>query len=123
MIRLFIAAVPGGKYALALWDLLTSRIGLMLIASVLAFYAGYRMADGSNEVRNLQAQINTLMADLNAARTAEVMARAQAIKAEIEADKNQERVDALEADLAKRAQERSSCALSESDARRLRGIR
>jgi len=115
--------VPGLNVIVMAWNILTSRIGLALIVGLGAFIAGYQYADDANHVKNLQAQIEILNTDIRISREAETLAKAQSVQQEILADKNQERVDALEADLAKRAQERKSCALSESDARRLRNIR
>lgn len=98
-----------------------------LLAIALAFlsggWLGYRYEVHATKADKLRSEIAALKVDLNIAKTAEVMARAQVDGLDQSLKQNQEKVDALFADLSKRAVARKSCSLSDRDARRLRDIR
>jgi uncharacterized protein YlxW (UPF0749 family) len=106
-----------------LWRLATSKVGLIVLALVIGFGVGYRRATNVANAAALRAEIASLKADFEIAKHAEYEAAKQAADLEASLKNNQEKVDALLADLSKRSVARSSCALSERDARRLRNIR
>jgi uncharacterized protein YlxW (UPF0749 family) len=129
MIKLFLAGLPGGPVLLGLWSFLTSTIGLVLIAAVIAYTAGYKAADKKADLQRLQAEIATLKADQATSENARTLAERQASSLEAHLKSNQEKVDALTADLAKRKAARPSgtpardCGISARDARSLSNIR
>lgn len=129
MIKLFLAGLPGGPVLLGLWSFLTSTIGLVLIAAVIAYTAGYSAADKKADLQRLQAEVATLKADQATSENARILAERQASSLESHLKTNQEKVDALTADLAKRKATRPpgsparDCGLSSGDVERLRNIR
>lgn len=114
--------LPGGNIAVGGLNFLTSRIGMALLAAVIAFGAGYRMADHNADVVRLRDQLASVQRDLDTASGAERLARAQAASQDALNQKNQDRINALLADLQKRAPG-DRCPLGRLDAERLRGIR
>lgn len=120
--------VPGGGAATALGAMAggllrfaTSTIGMVLIAAVLAYGGGWREARKKCEAESARARLAIAQADLTAASVAATMTEAQTGQLEAEERANKEKVDALLSDLRKRPGR--ACGLSESDARRLRGLR
>jgi hypothetical protein len=118
-----LSLVPGGNVVRAAFSFLTSKVGLVLVASIAAFIAGHRVASNASAERNLKAQIERLEKDLAISKMAEGLAKSQSEALDRAVASNKEKVDALLADLHKRAPARAACALNERDARRLRNIR
>jgi hypothetical protein len=52
-----ITALPGGPWIVAGWKFLTSRVGVVIVCSVLAAASGYNMARQTQERVVLQAQL------------------------------------------------------------------
>lgn len=105
-----------------LWRLATSRLGLVVIAALAGWWWGWSGAREACEADALRAQIAAMRADVVAAREAERRAARQAEQLAAEAATNQERVDALTADLAS-LPDGDGCRASGDDVRRLRDIR
>ncbi|MGP9819161.1 hypothetical protein ACTZWW_04020 [Salinarimonas sp. NSM] len=105
-----------------LWRLATSRLGLIVIAAALGWWWGASSAREACEADRLREVIAAMQADVVAAREAERRAARQAEQLAAEAASNQERVDALTADLAS-LPEGDRCRASGDDVRRLRDIR
>jgi phage-related minor tail protein len=113
--------IPGWTYLRSAWTLASTRMGIALIALLVGWYSGYRHAEHKADVASLQAQIAILKQDASFARQAEQSALIQTEALARHLIINQEKVDALAADL--KTRDRGSCAVSERDARRLRSIR
>lgn len=121
--RAILELIPGGALVSRAWSLATTKLGIAVIALLIGLATGYNWSSERSEIDNLKAQITTLRVDAAIARAAENLATTQAIDLGKTSTSNQEKVDALLADLARRSKERRSCALSDSDARRLRDIK
>lgn len=108
-----------------IWQIVSSRIGIALIAGIASYGVGYHRghghADQSAQVTALQSQVDATRADLKAAQSAERIARAQAEQLADITLKQTERVNDLEQDLATRPG-RDICRVSDADARRLLDI-
>ncbi|TXM68306.1 hypothetical protein [Methylobacterium sp. WL120] len=130
MIKLFLASLPGGGVLVAIWSFLTSTIGMVLVASAIAYGAGYSAADHKADLKRLEAEVATLKADQRTSEGARILAEKQSGSLEANLRQNQEKYDVLKADLAKRRSEAAKkpgsptrdCGLSSSDLNRLRDI-
>lgn len=114
--------------AFALWGLLPSPLRRLLVVVAVAgaaFAAGYLKADNrakhAAEVASLEARLATAKADLETARIMEGAAKEKAADLEASEESNRNKINDLEANLAKRPAS-SVCHATDDDARRLRAI-
>jgi hypothetical protein len=123
MVAGLLSFIPGvGPFLAGGYSILTSRIGLAALALIAGLYIGYTKADRAADIAALQAQNATLKIDLTVARHAEALADRQLVSLETLSKINEEKIDALEANLAQR-KDRDACRLSDDDVKRLRNIR
>ena len=128
MIRtVLMAFVPGGTFVqaavvvgTALLKFLTSTIGLVMIAAVLAYGTGWHYRGKKCDEAALRASLAATQADLTAANDAANMAQAQSAQMALVAQANQGKVDALSKEL--KSRQGRDCGLSSGDVSRLRSI-
>jgi uncharacterized protein (DUF3084 family) len=114
--------IPGGTAVTAIWNFVTSTVGMVLIASTIAFVTGYHLRAEKAELDDLRHQVLVLKTDNELSENARKLVERQSASLEAKLKSNQGRVAALQADLAKRAPARKACGLTEDDARKLREI-
>lgn len=96
-----LSLIPGARVLAGAWSFLTSTLGIVLVVAVLAFVSGYRLSDRKAEIERLQSEVKTLRTDVSVARGAKALADKQQVSLEAYLKTNQEKVDALQAKLAK----------------------
>jgi uncharacterized membrane protein len=114
--------IPGAQFIIPIWKILTSRLGIAVMCLIFGFWKGYGYANSQAQIADLMAKNAALKADIEIALQQEKLADSQNAELQTIISQNQEKVDALLADLAKRPS-RDNCKLSDDDARSLRGIR
>jgi uncharacterized protein HemX len=125
---------------LTLWSFLTSRLGILLIACLLAFGSGYSIANRKAEVERLNAEVATAKSDQATALNAEALAKRQAADLDNRRTANERRIEDLQAELEKNKNHKPDvkvvtktvkvpvpvgrdCGLNEDQLRRLKEIR
>jgi multidrug efflux pump subunit AcrA (membrane-fusion protein) len=85
---------------LTIWSFLTSRIGILLIACLLAFGSGYSLANRKADLERKNAEIATLKTDQATAENARSLAERQKADLDGKLKANEQRVADLQASLA-----------------------
>lgn len=125
---------------LTLWSILTSRIGQIVIAAVVAFTIGYGQANRRADIERLNAEVVTAKSDQTTAENARVLADSQMADLDKQREANERRIEDLQAELEKNKNHKPDvkvvtktvkvpvpvsrdCGLSEDQLRRLKEIR
>jgi hypothetical protein len=117
-----VGLLPGGNIAVAGLRFITSTFGAAILAALIAFGVGYSMADRKADFERLEAELAVARRDFDTTKGAASLAQSQAASMEARLKTNQDRFNALQADLQKRGRA-GACALDRDDARRLSDIR